>query len=277
MGLNYSDKKGQKALSPVNFFKMASENIPRVAALYRYPVKGLSAEPLESIRLSAGGGIPGDRAYAIENGPSGFDPAAPKFFPKANFLMLMRNEGLAAFATRFDQSTRVLTVARDGETLATGNLDTEAGRRAIEAFFEAHMANDLRGPPKVLSAPGHSFDDCGTPLVSLINLASLTDLEGPVGVPVHPLRFRGNLYVEGLPAWREFDLVGTRVRIGGVLLEASERINRCAATNVNPETAARDLAVPRTLLGAYGHSDCGIYLNVIESGEIAIGDTLSPA
>jgi hypothetical protein len=256
---------------------MISEEIPRIAALYRYPVKGLSAEPLESIRLSAAGGIPGDRAYAIENGPSGFDPAAPKFFPKANFLMLMRNERLAAFATRFDQETRVLTIARDGETLAAGNLDTEAGRRAIEAFFEAHMADDLRGPPKVLSAPGYSFDDCGTPLLSLINLASLQDLEAHVGVPVHPLRFRGNLYIDGLPAWKEFDLVGTRIRIGGVLLEASERINRCAATNVNPETAARDLAIPRTLMTDYGHADCGIYLNVIEGGEIGLGDALSPA
>jgi hypothetical protein len=256
---------------------MISEAIPRIAGLYRYPVKGLSAEPLECVRVMPGRGVPGDRAYAIENGPSGFDPAAPRFFPKANFLMLMRNERLASLSTRFDQETRVLTIARDGETLAEGNLDTDAGRRSIEAFFEAHMANDLRGPPKVLSAPGHSFDDCGTPLVSLINLASLTDLEGPVGVPVHPLRFRGNLYVEGLPAWREFDLVGSRVRIGEVLLEVAERINRCAATNVNPETAARDLAVPRTLLSAYGHSDCGIYLNVIEGGEIGIGDALSPA
>ena len=264
-------------MSPVNFFKMASEKIPRIAALYRYPVKGLSAEPLESIRLSAGGGIPGDRAYAIENGPSGFDPAAPKFFPKANFLMLMRNERLAAFATRFDQESRVLTIARDGETLAEGNLDTEAGRRAIEAFFEAHMADDLRGPPRVLSAPGYSFDDCGAPLLSLINFASLQDLEAHVGAAVNPLRFRGNLYVEGLPAWREFDLVGSRVRIGGVLLEASERINRCAATNVNPETAARDLAIPRTLMADYGHADCGIYLNVIEGGEIGLGDTISPA
>jgi uncharacterized protein YcbX len=255
---------------------MVSASIPRVAALYRYPVKGLSAEPLDSVRLSAGGGIPGDRAYAIENGPSGFDPAAPKFLPKAKFLMLMRNERLAAFAARFDEVTRVLTIARDGETLATGDLDTEAGRRAIEAFFEAQMADDLRGPPKVMSAPGHSFADCGTPLLSMINLASLTDLEGHVGAPVHPLRFRGNLYVEGLPAWKEFDLVGSRVRIGGVLLEAAERINRCAATNVDPETAARDLAIPRTLLSAYTHSDCGIYLNVVEGGEIGIGDAILP-
>ena len=48
---------------------------PRIAALYRYPVKGLSPEPLERVSLQAGGTFPGDRAFAIENGPSGFDPA----------------------------------------------------------------------------------------------------------------------------------------------------------------------------------------------------------
>jgi uncharacterized protein YcbX len=277
MGLQSRFKKGQKSLSPVKIRKMAFEPAPHIAALYRYPVKGLSAEPLGSVRVAPGKGIPGDRGYAIENGPSGFDPAAPRFFQKAAFLMLMRNERLAGLATRFDDRTRVLTIARDGETLAEGNLDSEAGRRAIEGFFEGYMADELRGPPKILSAPGHSFDDCGAPLLSLINLSSLIDLEAHVGGPVHPLRFRGNLYVEGLPAWREFDLVGRRVRIGQVLLEATERINRCAATNVNPETAARDLAIPRTLLATYDHADCGIYLKVVEGGEIRAGDELTAA
>lgn len=65
---------------------------PRVARLYRYPVKGLSPEPLDQVDLEAGGVIPHDRAYAIENGPGRFDPAGPKHLPKTNFLMLMRDE-----------------------------------------------------------------------------------------------------------------------------------------------------------------------------------------
>jgi hypothetical protein len=156
-----------------------------------------------------------------------------------------------------------------------GNLDSAAGRTTIEAFLDEHMADELRGPTKILSAPGHSFADCGRPLLSLINLASVAELACHVGAPVHPLRFRGNLYADGLPAWQELDLVGTRLKVGEAIFEVVDRINRCAATNVNPETAARDLAVPRTLLNAYGHADCGVYVKVVDGGNIRIGDEIA--
>ena len=247
---------------------------PLIAALHRYPVKGLSPEPLKDVVLESDGGFPFDRAYAIENGPSGFDPTAPRHFPKTAFLMLMRNESLAALSTRFDDETGVLTIRRNGATVAEGNLGTEAGRTSIEAFFDAFSATDLRGPAKVLTAPGHSFPDAGVKCVSLINLASVRDLENTMGAPVNPLRFRGNLHVEGLAPWTEFDLVGARLRIGGVTFAVSERINRCAATNVDPDTAIRDLAIPRTLLDTYGHSDCGVYLRVVEGGTVAVADAM---
>jgi len=71
-------------------------------SIYRYPVKGLSPERLDDVRLEVGQTLPADRKYAIENGPSGFDPAAPGYLPKNRFLMLMRNERLAALRTEFD-------------------------------------------------------------------------------------------------------------------------------------------------------------------------------
>jgi MOSC domain-containing protein YiiM len=53
-----------------------------------------------------------------------------------------------------------------------------------------------------------------------------------------------------------------------------KRIVRCAATNVDPETAARDLNIPQTLMRSYGHADCGVYAEVIADGEIAVGDEI---
>jgi uncharacterized protein len=245
-----------------------------VASLYRYPVKGLSAEPLISVMLTPGEPLPCDRAYAIENGPSHFDPAAPKHFPKIAFLMLMRNERLAALQTRFDETTATLTIRQNGALLAEGNLESESGRRTIEAFFATFSADDLRGPPRVLRAPGHSFSDSADKVVSLINLESVRAIAEKVGAPVHPLRFRGNIYVEGLPAWAEFDWVGTRLTAGSAMFEVVTRIDRCAATNVNPETAERDLTIPRSLLKAWGHADCGVYLRVIEGGTLSTGDAV---
>src|SRR5205085_5939434 len=104
--------------------------------------------------------------------------------------------------------------------------------------------------------------------------ASLRELARHTGAPVHPLRFRGNLYVDGLPAWAEFDWVGKPVSGGSARFEAVARIDRCAATNVNPDTAERDMKIPRTLVDTYGHPDCGIYLRVTAGGTMKAGDTI---
>ena len=248
---------------------------PTLQAIYRYPVKGLSPQPLAQVRLAPGATLPADRLYAIENGPTGFDPAAPAYFPKQRFLMLMRNERLAALRCDYDEASHMFSIQWKGREAARGDLRTKAGRLAIEAFFRGFMPKELRGPPKVLSGGGHSFSDVAAKVVSIINLASVAALEAAIGAPVHPLRFRGNLYVAGWPAWHEFDLLGREIGIGGARLKVVKRIQRCAATDVDPDTGLRDLAIPKTLLQSFGHSDCGIYAQVVSGGEVAVGDALS--
>ena len=258
---------------------------PQIHAIYRYPVKGLSPQELTRVRLSPGLPLPCDRLYAIENGPAGFNPAAPAYLPKIRFLMLMRNERLAALHTDFDDKTHVLTVKADGREAAKGDLRTPEGRTAVEHFFAAYCADELRGPPKILGGedghtfgnmkPPHSFSDVAQKAVSVINLASVAAVEAAVGAPVDPLRFRGNLYVTGWPAWHEFDLLDRDIAVGDVRLKVVRRIKRCAATNVEPDTGIRDLNIPLTLMAGFGHADCGIYTEVIEGGEIAVGDTVA--
>jgi uncharacterized protein YcbX len=248
----------------------------KIQSIYRYPVKGLSPEPLQRARLEVGETVPGDRLYAIENGPSRFDPALPRYQAKIHYLMLMRNERLATLKTRFDEVSGTLVVAHDGREAVRGDLGSVAGRAAVERFFAGFCADELRGPPKVLQAPGFSFSDVARKVVSIINLASVTALEDVVGAPIDPLRFRGNVYVTGWPAWLELDLVGQEIAIGAhARLEVVKRIVRCAATNVDPDTGIRDLAIPDALLRTYGHADCGIYAEVLTAGEMAVGDVVS--
>jgi hypothetical protein len=186
--------------------------------------------------------------------------------------MLMRNERLATLRTRLDLATCTLTIASDGREAARGDLRTRAGREQIESFFAKFCAGELRGPAKVLHAPGHSFSDVAKKVVSIINLASVAALEEAVGAPVDPLRFRANLYVDGWPAWHEFDLLGREISIpGGARLKVIKRIVRCAATNVHPETGQRDLSIPETLMRSFGHGDCGVYAEVVAGGDIAVG------
>jgi hypothetical protein len=247
-----------------------------VQRIYRYPVKGLSPESLAATVLAPGATIAADRLYAIENGPIGFDPAAPAYFPKIRFLMLMRNECLAQLDTRFDEASHTLAIREGGREAAHGDLRTADGRKAIEDFFAAFCADELRGPPRVLHAPGHSFSDVARKVVSIINLASVAEVETLEGIPIDPLRFRANLYVDGWPARSELDLVGETLSVGATArLKVVKRIVRCAATDVEPGTGIRDTTIPQTLMRKLGHADCGIYAEVIAGGPIAPGDRIT--
>jgi uncharacterized protein YcbX len=246
-----------------------------ITGIYRYPVKGLSPEPLHRVALSAGRTLPADRRYAIENGASGFDPADPKWMAKAYFLMLMRDEWLAGLHTRFDDASNVLTIRRHGSAVAEGDLETAQGRAAIEQYFASNFANQIKGPPKILKGKDLSFSNVDRKVVSIINLGSLRAIQDAVGHPVHPLRFRANLYLRGWPAWHEFDLVGQTLAIGEARLKVVKRTLRCAAVNVDPDTAARDLNIPHMLMRRFGHADCGVYAEVIAGGTVAAGDSVA--
>jgi uncharacterized protein YcbX len=247
---------------------------PAVKSLYRYPVKGLSPQALARATLAPGQTVPADRLYAIENGPSGFDPERPAYFPKQRFLMLMRNERLAALRTDYDEASHTLTIHWQGRQAARGDLRTAQGRAAIERFFASYCADELRGAPKVLFGEGHSFSDVAKKVLSIINLASVAAVENAAGAPVNPLRFRGNIYVEGWPAWREFDLIGRELAVGGARVKVVKRIMRCAATEVDPDTGIRDLSIPRMLMQSFGHADCGVYAEVVAGGDVAVGDRI---
>jgi uncharacterized protein YcbX len=246
----------------------------RISSLYRYPVKGLSPEPLTAARLEAGAYFPGDRLFAIENGPCGFDPERPQHQSKTKFLVLMRMEALARLRTRFDDGTSELVIVVDGEERVRASVSTPDGRAAIADFMRTFAGEDLDGDPSLLSAPdGFRFTDSPSGYVSIINLASVASVENLVGAPVDPLRFRGNIHVEGIPAWSEFDLVGRELATAsGLRLKVTSRIKRCAATNVDPQTGARDLSIPKTLMQNLGHMDCGIYAEVVASGSLAPGE-----
>jgi uncharacterized protein YcbX len=249
----------------------------RVASLYRYPVKGLSAERLARADLARGCYFPADRLFAIENGPSGFDPEAPQHQPKIKFLMLMRQEALARLKTRYDDETTTLIIEDGGREVVRCDLSSRDGRLAIEAFFRRFMPKELRGAPKLLAAPdGFRFTDSLRGFVSIINLGSVQAIEEMTGAPVDPLRFRGNIHVDGLAPWAEFDLIGKFLEgPAGLRLKVTKRIERCAATNVDPVTGIRDLDIPGMLMRRLGHMDCGIYAEVVSGGEIGEGARLT--
>ncbi|MBI1206328.1 MAG: MOSC domain-containing protein [Azospirillum sp.] len=242
-----------------------------VAKLYRYPVKGLSAQELDAVTLSPGECLPDDRRFALLQAAVGPDADLSVWHPKTHFLMLLRYERLALLTTDYEPDTATLSILRAGRLVARGRLDTPTGRTVVEQFFAAFMAGTPPGVPRLVESPGRVFSDAAEKYVSVINLASVLDLARVVKQPVDPLRFRANIYLDGVPAWTEAAWPGQVLRIGGCRLEVIEGIERCAATNVDPASGARDLNIPLSLKRGYGHCHCGVYARVVTGGSIAVG------
>ena len=245
-----------------------------IARICRYPVKGLNAQDLDESELTPGQPIPGDRRFALALSGAPFDPMKPEWLPKTHFLMLQRNERLAKLTTAYDEAEGSLEILRNGKRVARGIITTPIGRAVIEDFFAAFMKREALGKPKLVSAPDHMFSDVPQKVLSIINLASVRDLERIVGKQIDPLRFRANLYVEGLDPWTEFGWIDKELAVGPVRLRAVKRIKRCAATDVNPTTAERDMNITKALMRGYGHADMGVYAQVETGGRIAVGDKL---
>jgi hypothetical protein len=255
-----------------------------VTAIYRYPVKGLSAEALERIGLAPRQCLPHDRRFAVALATTEFNPDHPAWLSKTHFIMLMRDEKLAELTTRFDPASAVLSIARGEEMLLEACLTEPEGQRRIAAFFDEFMGGKVAGPLRIVEAPGHAFADSRPKpnastdkYVSLINRNSIRDLEAKIGAEVDPIRFRANVYFDGPPAWAEHEWLEREITVGGARLRVIATITRCAATEVNPATAERDLDIVGGLRRHFGHNLMGIYAEVLDAGDIAVGNTLSIA
>ena len=252
-----------------------------VTAIYRYPVKGLSAEKMERVALTPGECLPHDRRFAIALGSTLFNPERPKWLSKIHFIMLMRDEKLARLRTRFDAESGVLEIAENGRVLLRAPMTEPEGCRLIAAFFTNFLGDAVNGPLRVVEAPGHAFADARREsnaatdkYVSLINRASIAALEAAMGIPVDPIRFRANIYFGGASAWCEQHWVDSEINLGAARLRVISPITRCAATQVNPVTAERDLDIVAALGRAFGHTNMGVYAEVVAGGEVAAGDPL---
>lgn len=245
-------------------------------AIYRYPVKGLSPERLETVPLSPGATLPSDRRFALALGSTPVSGSSTEWMPKSRFLALVRNAKLATLETSYDDGSETLTVRRQGRQVARGKLTDRIGRSMIEDFFAAYMGDEARGRPKLVQrAPDGALTDQEAPVVSVINLASVRDLERVVGQPVDPLRFRGNFYIDGIEPWAEFGWLEQQISIGDVRFGITERIDRCAAVNVNPESAERDLNIVASLQRGFGHIDMGVFATIDGSGAVTAGDGIT--
>ena len=248
-----------------------------IAKICRYPVKGLSPDPLEHASLTPGRILAGDRRFALALASTRFDGHAAQWQPKSAFLALVKHAKLAALDTHFDDASDELTVFRNDKQVARGKLTDPVGRAIIEGFFAAYMGADTHGKPHLADAGEDiSFTDQKDKLISIINLESVRDLERIVGQELAPERFRANIYVDGIAPWSEFDWLGRDIATGDAVLSVVDRTERCGAVNVNPRDGIRDQNLLKALQVGFGHVDMGVFASVTTAGSLAIGEAIGP-
>ncbi len=240
-----------------------------VQQICRFPVKGLNSETLEQASLTPGRGIPDDRRFGVVYGTG--------TGAKRGFFQLTREEKLAQLRVAYDPEGPTVTLSRQGRQVVTADPSDQTGRMLLNQFFAGFLAGSPRGTPSFQELDDSTRDAFLPEPISIINLASVRDVERVARQTVDPRRFRGNLMIDGLPAWSEFAWLDREITIGTAKLKVLGRTERCAATNVNPDTAERDMNIPLTLRKGFGHLDMGVYAEVIEGGEIKPGDQVVEA
>lgn len=244
-----------------------------ITRLCRYPVKGLSVEDLQEIHLNPDEPVPGDRRFALSM--AGMDNSQTAWKSKASFLTLVCHEKLAALETQFNEETNTLSILRMGKEVSSGCLGDPSGRATVEDFLFTYLARSVPAKPHIVAADeGIALTDTQTPFISIVNLASVRDLERVVGAEINPLRFRANVYFDCGQPWCELDWIGHDIAIGIARLNIAERTGRCAATGVDPESGIRDHNIVAILQSEFDHTDMGVYATVMNSSNIAIGDSV---
>jgi uncharacterized protein YcbX len=257
----------------------------RVVALYRYPVKGFTAEPCQELRVQPDGRIAGDRVLAFR-----FAKAAEpdlrdgiEHWPKAKGLALQDFPALAALRLNYDEVQRRVRVTLNGVELVEAGLDP-AGRALLTEVMTEYVLSSpegsrLKGPgrlPLVLVGDGVTsrFQDRARGFVSVHSEASVVALEAAASSVVDGRRFRSNIVIDGVDAWEELAWQG-ELQIGEVPFSVEGPIVRCLATHANPDTGVRDTPVLTTLTRGIGQKQPTLGRLLLPKGVggvISVGD-----
>ncbi|MCX7646772.1 MAG: MOSC domain-containing protein [Rhodobacteraceae bacterium] len=241
----------------------------RLARIVRHPIKAAGWEEIGAAALETGRALPFDRVWAVATEGARLEGG---WGPKQNFLRGVAAPALMAVRCRLDEASRRVTLAHPEAGEIAGRPDEPAEAAALVHWLRPLWPENRPAPAAILRAGDQPFSDVPSPFVAVLNLASNRALGARMGRELSIHRWRGNLWLDGLAPWEEFDLVGRTIRIGAAELSVEARITRCRATGANPETGRQDADTLGALAEGYGHEDMGVYATVTTGGRVAIGD-----
>ncbi|PZQ49651.1 MAG: molybdenum cofactor biosysynthesis protein [Rhodovulum sulfidophilum] len=242
-----------------------------VSHLWRHPIKGHGVEAVRETLLAPSETMPWDRVWAIAHDAAKVTPGATGWMPCVNFARGARTPDLMAVRATVDEATGTVTLTHPRLPALTVNPDLPEDAERLVAWAR-ELADAGRAQPAFVVRPTRGMTDSGFPSIAILNGASLRALSERAGQPLAMERFRGNVWLEGLGPWAEFDLVGREIRLGEAVLLVRERITRCRATSANPDTGLIDVDTLGLLHSGWGHRDFGVYAEVVSGGRVAVGD-----
>ena len=242
----------------------------------RFPIKGLTGQPLDTTSLAVNGTIVDDRRFALIHTSSEVRIDDPQWANKKHFLNRARDEKLGELEAEYTDDGAHVTLRRKGRVVVKADLLTSVGRMVLEDFLNSFMPAGARGHPRLIDVgTGRHLSDSVESFVSLLNTESVQDVKRVARVSIDPRRFRSNLLISGAQPWAEQQWVGQRLQIGSVVFEGVAPIPRCNAVNISPDTGLVDMNLPLTLMRGFRHDHCGLYLKVVEAGDLSTGDPVS--
>ncbi len=259
--------------------------MPRIVALYRFPLKGFTPEPVQSLTILPDGRAAGDRVLNLRFADAPVDDTA--WCRKYNGVVLANTPGLARLTTAYDHASRRLRIALEGRVLVDEEVQGAGRQRIVEALTDYVLGLDehpLKGHPERLPlklvgdgvTPRYQDNESGqVTLHSRETIASAAQALGDLGLNDH--RFRHNIVIEGVTAWEELSWLGKRVRIGAVEMDVVKPKTRCLATHANPETGKRDLLVMQGLVKHFKQAQPTLGIGMLThgtGGEVRIGDDI---
>ena len=238
---------------------------PHLARLFRHPIKGVGREELGSVMLAAGACLPYDRHWAVAHEAARLTGA---WAPCANFCRGAKAPALMAVTSRLNEVTGTVALSHPQRHDLVFRPDDPADLPAFLDWMAPLSPPDRARPSQIVSV-GRGMTDSAFQSVSILSLASLGDLAARMSHDLSVHRWRGNIWLDGLEPWQEWNWIGRSLRIGQTELRIEERITRCRATSADPETGLIDADTLGGLQQAYGHQDFGLYATVTCGGAIA--------
>lgn len=235
--------------------------IGHIRAIFRYPIKSMAGERLDSAKLGWHG-IEGDRRLAFRR------LADRGAFP---WLTASRLPELLLYQPFSRQDTT-------GEPLPT-HVRTPDGREyeLTDEALRMEIATRHRGDVELMQFKHGIFDEAG---VSAIASGTIQSIAREAGHEADVRRYRANLVIDTKDAqpFEEDRWVGNVLEFGsegtGPAISVTLRDMRCVMINLDPDTAAANAAVMQTVI-RMNENHAGVYGTVVRTGELRVGQVVS--